>query len=272
MKRIGSRAAAAALALLLALGLGMLTPKADAVTVSSARWQLKSSDTMLYYGTTYVSLRAFSQAMGADQILWQNGAAQVKANGWTLTARPGAQYLTANGRYYYIPYTVLLVNGRTMVPVRAVAAAYGAQVSWTPGKVTVTEGSGSSLPGDRFYDADAVYWLSRIISSESKGEPLIGQIAVGNVILNRVASSHFPNTIYEVIFDRQHGVQFQPVSNGTIYEEPTGQSVIAAKLVLEGASTGGKALYFFAPALSQGTWIVQNRTYSHTIGNHRFYL
>ena len=272
MKKIGKKAVAAAAALVLSIGLGLFAQTASAVTVSSSRWQLKSSDTMLYHGTTYVSLRAFSEAMGASQVLWEDGAAQVYANGWTLWAKPGEQYLTANGRYYYIPNEVLLRNGRTMVPVRAIAAAYGAKVDWKPGRVTITEGSGSSVPGHAYYDTDSVYWLSRIISSESRGEPLDGQIAVGNVVMNRVASSQFPNTIYGVIFDQQHGVQFEPVSNGSIHQEPTAMSVIAAKLVLEGANTGRQALYFFAPELSQGTWIANNRTYSHTIGCHRFYL
>ena len=49
-------------------------------------------------------------------------------------------------------------------------------------------------------------------------------------------------------------------------------SVIAAKLALEGANTAGECLYFYAPALSAGSWINGNRTYSHTIGCHRFYL
>ena len=57
------------------------------------------------------------------------------------------------------------------------------------------------------YNEDDVYWLSRIISAESRGEPLEGQIAVGNVVLNRVRSSAYPNTIYGVIFDRKHGTR-----------------------------------------------------------------
>lgn len=117
-----------------------------------------------------------------------------------------------------------------------------------------------------------LYWLSRIISAESRGEDMTGQIAVGNVVLNRVKSAEFPNTIPSVIFDRKHDVQFTPVSNGTVYLPPTAQSIQAAKRALNGENTAGKALYFYAPALSQGTWINANRTYLKTIGCHRFYL
>ena len=67
-------------------------------------------------------------------------------------------------------------------------------------------------------------------------------------------------------------VQFEPVSNGTVYKTPTAQSVEAARRVLAGEQVIGKALYFYAPALSQGTWINANRTYYKTIGCHRFYL
>ena len=124
----------------------------------------------------------------------------------------------------------------------------------------------------RSHSADDLYWLSRIISAESRGENMTGQIAVGNVVLNRVAAKEFPNTIPAVIFDRKHDVQFTPVSNGTVYLPPTAKSVEAAKRVLNGENTAGKALYFYAPALSQGTWINANRAYLKTIGCHRFYL
>ena len=90
--------------------------------------------------------------------------------------------------------------------------------------------------------------------------------------LNRVEAGEFPNTIPAVIFDRKHDVQFTPVSNGTVYLPPTAQSIQAAKRALNGENTAGKALYFYAPALSQGTWINANRTYLMTIGCHRFYL
>ena len=95
---------------------------------------------------------------------------------------------------------------------------------------------------------------------------------MGNVVLNRVASREFPNTIPGVIFDRVDGVQFEPVSNSTVYNTPTAQSVEAAKRVLNGERVVGNALYFYAPALSQGVWINANRTYYTTIGCHRFYL
>ena len=110
------------------------------------------------------------------------------------------------------------------------------------------------------------------VCAESGAEPMEGQIAVGNVVLNRMASREFPDTIAGVIFDRVDGVQFEPVENGTVYNAPTARSVEAAKRVLKGENTIGNAQYFYAPALSQGLWINANRTYLKTIGCHRFYL
>ena len=106
-----------------------------------------------------------------------------------------------------------------------------------------------------------------------RSESFQGQLAVGSVVMNRVASDEFPDTIREVVFDCKDGVQFEPVSNGTIYDEPSPLSVTAARQILSGGeSVVGDCLYFYAPALSQGKWINANRTYYTTIGCHRFYL
>ena len=74
-----------------------------------------------------------------------------------------------------------------------------------------------------------------------------------------------------MIFDRKWGVQFTPVSNGTIYDTPTDQSVRAAKMALEGTNVVGDSLYFLAPALSTNSWVMENRELVTVIGNHWFY-
>ena len=95
---------------------------------------------------------------------------------------------------------------------------------------------------------------------------------MGNVVLNRVSSQDFPDSIPGVIFDDENGVQFEPVANGTVTNEPTELSLEAARRALSGENTVGDALYFFAPALSQGSWIDSSRTFRQTICCHRFYL
>lgn len=222
-------------------------------------------------GTAYVPLAAFARTMGEHSTNWDGQTARITSEDVTLSATPGEQWLEANGRCLYVPDEVRLVDGRTMVPVRTAAQVYGAQVSWDADSqtVTVTEGTQPLEHADTYYDPDTLYWLSRVISAESRGEILTGQIAVGNVVLNRLESDIFPDTLYGVIFQKD---QFEPVENGTIYQDPYYLSVVAAKLCLEGVQVMGDCMYFFAPDLSPGTWIVNNRTYYATIGCHRFYL
>lgn len=221
--------------------------------------------------TAYVSLRSVAACLGDVDLSWSGGAARAEGTGLSLTARPGALWLEANGRYFYAPGGVRAENGTTMVPAKALAAAMGAQAAWDGDTQTVVLTSGEGVPNEPAYTQEDLYWLSRIISAESQGEPLEGKLAVGTVVLNRVASEEFPDTIYDVIFDRKWGVQFTPVANGAIYWEPTEESVAAAKLVLDGARAAGNSLYFLNPDQTADRWAPNNRPYVTTIGCHWFY-
>ncbi|MBQ3589110.1 MAG: cell wall hydrolase [Clostridia bacterium] len=167
-----------------------------------------------------------------------------------------------------------MINGRMYAPVMLLAKAFDAKISWSDysSSFNIVRGSGGILSGDSFYRADEVYWLSKIISAEARGEIMSGKVAVGNVILNRVRSYSFPNTIYSVIFDRKNGVQFSPVANGTIYNNATADSVIAAKICLEGYSISNGILYFVNPSVAPNSWASRNRPFYAKIGNHAFYL
>lgn len=224
--------------------------------------------------TTYVPIRAVTNLLvpGAA-VSWENGQAVVRSSSLTLTARPGDCYMNANGRMLYAKDGVKVQNGSVMVPVRVLAEALGAAVNWSGATdtVSIASGSGTITSGDNYYDSAAVYWLSRIISAESCSEPLLGKLAVGSVVLNRVASPDFPDCIYDVIFDSRWGGQFEPVQNGTIYDMPTEESVLAAKLCLDGASVVGDSLFFLNPAKSSNFWTMQNCDYVATIGSHQFY-
>lgn len=225
--------------------------------------------------TTYVGLRSFCDTFGEYDISWDSKTrtAKVTGDGLSLTVTNGDLYIYANGRCFYTVEPIRIIDDRICVPVRAIAKVLCVDVSWNNAtrSVELTETGKSLAWADSFYNADDLYWLSRIISSESKGEPLKGQIAVGNVVLNRKRSSSYPNTIYGVIFDRKYGTQFSPVAFGTIYQTPTASSIIAAKICLEGYSLSNDILFFVNPKLATSTWIERNRTYEFTIGNHHFY-
>ena len=226
--------------------------------------------------TTYVPLREFVSLLTDTRITYfaSTRTATVTASGLEISATDGTNIVYANGRVLYsLSPTRILSDGKMYVPVRTLVKAMGLSVVWDGANATtrVTGAYSPILPGDKYYDGDSVYWLSRIISAESAGEPMLGQIAVGNVVLNRVSSRDFPNSIYSVIFDRKYGVQFTPVANGTVYNTPYFTSVIAAKICLEGFSVSDGILYFMEPTISTSGWIKTNRYYAFSIGHHDFY-
>ena len=218
-------------------------------------------------GVTYVPLRSLLDAFGGWELTWDSEAQEAVAisSSTQLTANPAEDVITIDDTDYSARITV--ENGRTYVPLRLVTEALGGTAKWD----AYLDGAAVTSAGAE-YDASDLYWLSHIIYAESGAEPFEGQVAVGNVVLNRMFSREFPNTIPGVIFDRVNGVQFEPVENGTVYNTPSSLSVEAAKQVLNGKNVIGSAMYFYAPALSQGTWINANRPYYKTIGCHRFYL
>ncbi len=264
------------LALTLCLVMGLAAP---ATAIEGNGLDIIVNDTVVAMDTpaqiwnavTYVSYWPVVQALYPDAVaVWENDRAMITAPGLQMEIRPGLKYLIANGRYLYLPDGVRTSNENLMVPVRTLAAALGADVAWDPigNHVVLTAATGPITSGDIAYQEDVVYWLSHIINAESGNQPLEGKIAVGNVVLNRVANPRFPGTVYEVIFQRG---QFTPVSNGSINLTPNAESVIAAKLCLDGANTAGNALYFINPRYSPNSWASRNRPYVATIGAHAFY-
>ena len=237
--------------------------------------EILQGECVIIDSVTYVPLRNFCNLLDECRISWNGvtATATVKSDHLTLTAQNNALYIIANGHYFYTVGKVMNLNGHMYVPIRPLARAFNEELSWNASArcVELKSRSGVRAVPPAAYDADEVYWLSRIISAEAKGEPLLGQIAVGNVVLNRVRSSAYPNTIYGVIFDRKHGTQFSPVSFGTIYNPPAESAVIAAKICLEGYSLSDSVLFFLNPRIATNNWIVRNRPFAFRIGNHDFY-
>ncbi len=226
--------------------------------------------------TTYVPMFKFCDWLGVFSYSYDksHGVATVSGKGLQISATEGALYIVANGRYFYTVDEILEINGVIYVPIRALTKALNSKIEWSSrdNEYKVYSGDTSRLKtASQVYNNDEIYWLSRIINAEAGGEPLQGKIAVGNVILNRVRSAQFPNTIYSVIFDKRFGVQFSPTANGAIYKTPNAESIIAAKMCIEGYSLSTDVLYFFNPKTSPTNWISQNRQVAFKVGNHAFY-
>ena len=202
---------------------------------------------MLVNGVPYVCVAELCDALGAEDA--------------PLEAEEGAVYFVCNGRYYYVADGVQVVGGQTWLPVEELADCFGISAVWDQILWTISvEAEGYALPesGSTYYDETDLYWLSRVIYAEAGNQPVEGQIAVGNVVLNRKADEGFvgQDTVYDVIFAKN---QFDVVVNGMIYMEPGESAVIAAKLALEGYDVCSGATYFATFDFGEGyecvTWI-----------------
>ena len=224
---------------------------------------------------TYVPLRSFSQLCNADSITWNSKTRTATVEKYNMRASISEQspYIEASGRYFMLNTPILNISDRLFVPIRELSKLFSIEVKWDANTLTVVlkNTNKAFISGEKFYNKDDLYWLSRIISAESQGEVLRGKIAVGNVVLNRMRSSSYPNTIYGVIFDRKNGTQFSPVAIGSIYNTPTQESVIAAKICLEGHTLSNEILFFMNPRIATNNWRAKNREFAFKIGNHSFY-
>ncbi len=117
---------------------------------------------------------------------------------------------------------------------------------------------------------DELMLLAKLIYAEARGESFEGQVAVGAVIMNRLASPYFPKTINEVVFQKSHRVyQFSPVGDGSINLEPDENAFEAAAQALSGKDPTGGALFFYNPDISKDQWI-RTLPVVTRIGNHVF--
>ncbi|WP_313638422.1 cell wall hydrolase [Paenibacillus sp.] len=112
--------------------------------------------------------------------------------------------------------------------------------------------------------------LQKIVMAEAEGEPYQGKVAVANVVLNRLRSAKFPDTIYKVIYQKH---QFSPVANGRLKRvKPSDDSIKAVNAALSGVKEVPDDTYFFLSLkLAQDLTVHHSQEYVKTIGNHTFY-
>jgi N-acetylmuramoyl-L-alanine amidase len=108
--------------------------------------------------------------------------------------------------------------------------------------------------------------LARLVHAEAKGEPYAGKVAVAVVVLNRVASPDFPNTVPQVIYQKG---QFTPVANGTFKQYADLDSIKATNEAYRLRGTGSGSLFFYNPKTATSRWLDSRET-TVVIGNHVF--
>ena len=170
---------------------------------------------------------------------------------------------------YYSGNVDGIYGSQTVAAVKKFQQKNGLQVDGIAGTQTLNAmgiTSSSSSSGSTSSNSSDVNLLARAIYGEARGEPYVGQVAVGAVILNRVKSSKFPNTIAGVIY--QSGA-FDAVSDGQINLTPDSTAKKAAQDALNGWDPSYGAIYYFNPSTATNKWI-WSRPMTVIIGKHRF--
>ncbi|MBB6445259.1 cell wall hydrolase [Bacillus benzoevorans] len=155
-----------------------------------------------------------------------------------------------------------------------ISAQYG--VTTQKIKTANKQSSNMIYPGQKLYIPQAAIseadkdLMARLVSAEAKGEPYAGKVAVATVILNRLSSPDFPNSIREIIFQVEGGhYAFTPVQNGAIYNAADAASKKAVNEALGFWGQGNGSVYFYNPNTSTSKWIF-SREVTVRIGNHVF--
>lgn len=169
---------------------------------------------------------------------------------------------------YYTGNVDGIYGSLTVAAVKKFQQKNGLTVDGIAGTQTLTAMgiTSSSSVGSSTNNSSNVNLLARVIYGEARGEPYTGQVAVGAVIMNRVRSSKFPNTIAGVVY--QSGA-FDAVEDGQVNLTPDNTAKKAAQDALNGWDPSYGAIYYFNPNTATNKWI-WSRPLTVTIGKHRF--
>lgn len=149
---------------------------------------------------------------------------------------------------------------------KSVAVAFSAAVVFM---LVLSAAPGRALaysPSYRGYTQSELDLLARLVHGEAAGEPYLGKVAVAAVVLNRVRSPLFPDTVAGVIYEPW---QFSCVGNWLFNSTPSSDSVSAARDALNGWDPTGGALFYFNYHIVTNSWL-WSKPHAVTIGNHYF--
>lgn len=181
---------------------------------------------------------------------------------FTLSENKAIQSRLKDLGYYTGPIDGYL-GGYTIPAVKAFQRDYGLTVDGIVGPITlkslkINVGSSQS--------SSDLYLLAKAVYAEARGEPYVGQVAVAAVILNRVESPDFPNTISGVVYQPW---AFTAVYDGQISLEPNNTAYQAAQDALNGWDPTYGCLYYYNPITATSKWVFQRQTVVE-IGEHVF--
>ncbi len=170
---------------------------------------------------------------------------------------------------YYTGAVDGIYGAKTKEAVRYFQRRNGLAVDGIAGPKTLAAAgisSGSSSGATSSYSDSDIALLARLIYGEARGESYVGQVAVGAVVMNRIRSSSFPNTMSGVIYQKY---AFTAVDDGQINLTPNATARKAAQDAMNGWDPTYGAIYYYNPATATSQWIFSRKT-TVTIGNHVF--
>ena len=263
-----------------AMCFGGISAKAATPVDVSVNGNLIETNSNIYIkdGYTMLPARKLGEILGCEDILWDNNSkkATFKTQNDELTVQANSKIAYLNGSKKNMPVPCEIVNDKTYLSARFLCEAFGADVSWNDKTHTVYIKKDGINVNQEHLETDYTHhdleWLAKIVHAEAQGELHDGKVAVANVVINRKESPLFPDSIYDVVLDKKYGVQFTPAINGAIYNNPSKESYKAAKQALFGNNIVSNCLYFLNPKKASSLWIVNNRKFYQSIGNHDFYL
>lgn len=193
-----------------------------------------------------------------------NGTISVSNGQCTVTAAAERKYIQVDNHYIWLGRFPITDMDELLIPIEPLCIALGLNASWLENIKTISLTTTSYPSQWAEHDPYLFLWLARVIWAEARGECLEGRIAVAQVVLNRMASPYYPDTVTEVLF--QPG-QFSTADSGTIWNDANEDCFLAAQLALDGADiVGDDCLYFNSCA-----GYTEGLTYITTIGGHKFY-
>lgn len=211
----------------------------------------------------WIGIFSFSLLLGLSFL--QNGNVNNKPTqtraGFTYRVRRGDTLFLIARRFGTTPARIRQINGLRRNVLRV------GQRLRIPGRAG-RPGAASTTPAQQAHPRGRIdsELLARVIRAEAEGEPFIGQVAVGAVIMNRIQNTRFPNTLSGVIY-QPHA--FESVTNGTANRPPDASARKAAQSAVQGWDPSGGAIYFFAPAKTSNRFIWSRRIIQR-IGRHIF--
>ena len=195
-------------------------------------------------------------AQEADAVTYQKGS-----TGSTVTTIQEKLYRWG----YYSGKVDGVYGSKTVEAVKYFQQKNGLSVDGKCGPKTL-EALGINVSSTSQSTSGDIDLLAQLISAEARGEPYIGQVAVGAVVMNRMESPAFPSSMSGVIY--QSGA-FSCLLDGQFWEPVADSAYKAAQEAMNGADPSGGALYYYNPKTATSQWIF-SRPIITTIGNHRF--